>query len=78
MISSGFYFPIDINAVKGDVGIISRSGTLAYEVMCELSKYGIGISTFVGIGADPIVGLEFSDLLLFFEEDPNTEKVILL
>jgi succinyl-CoA synthetase alpha subunit len=68
----------DITAVKGNVGIISRSGTLAYEVMYELSKYGIGISTFIGIGADPIVGFGFSDLLPFFEEDPNTEKMILL
>ncbi len=84
--SSGLYSPgeimlgviPDINAVKGGVGIISRSGTLAYEVMCELSKYGIGISAFVGIGADPIVGLEFPDLLPFFEEDLSTKKVILL
>jgi len=84
--SPGIYSPGEImlgvipelRAVKGDVGIISRSGTLAYEVMYELSKYGIGISTFIGIGADPIVGFEFSELLPFFEEDPNTEKVILL
>ncbi len=68
----------EITAVKGNVGILSRSGTLAYEVMYELSKYGIGISTFIGIGADPIIGFEFSDLLPFFEEDPNTEKMILL
>jgi succinyl-CoA synthetase alpha subunit len=68
----------DITAVKGNIGIISRSGTLAYEVMYELSKYGIGISTFIGIGADPIIGFEFSDLLPFFGEDPNTEKVILI
>jgi len=68
----------EITAVKGNVGIISRSGTLAYEVMYELSKYGIGISTFIGIGADPIIGFEFSDLLPFFDKDPNTEKMILL
>lgn len=68
----------DINVIKGNVGMVSRSGTLAYEVMYELSKNGIGISTFIGIGADPIVGFEFSDLLPFFEEDPNTEKMILI
>lgn len=68
----------DMAAVKGNVGIVSRSGTLAYEVMYELSNYGIGISTFIGIGADPIVGFEFSDLLPFFEEDSNTEKMILI
>jgi len=68
----------EITAVKGNVGILSRSDTLAYEVMYELSKYGIGISTFIGIGADPIIGFEFSDLLPFFDEDPNTEKMILL
>ncbi len=68
----------DMAAVKGNVGIVSRSGTLAYEVMYELSNYGIGISTFISIGADPIVGFEFSDLLPFFEEDSNTEKIVLL
>jgi succinyl-CoA synthetase alpha subunit len=68
----------DMDAVKGNVGIISRSGTLAYEVMHEISNYGIGVSTFIGIGADPIVGFGFSDLLPFFEEDPSTEKMILL
>jgi len=78
MISSGFFLPIDINVVKSDVGIISRSGTLAYKVMCELSKYGIGISTFVVIGADLVVGMEFSDLFLFFEGDRSTKKMILL
>ncbi len=68
----------DMVAVNGNVGIVSRSGTLAYEVMYELSNYGIGISTFIGIGADPIVGFEFSDLLQFFEEDPHTEKMLLI
>ena len=84
--SPGIYSPGEIllgiipenTTVKGNIGIISRSGTLAYEVMSELSKYGIGISTFVGIGADPIIGYEFSDLLPFFEMDPFTEKIILL
>ena len=65
-------------AVKGNVGIISRSGTLGYEVMYELSKFGIGISTFIGLGADPIIGADYSDLLPLFEEDPSTEKIILL
>ena len=68
----------DMAAMKGNVGLVSRSGMLAYEVMYELRKYGIGISTFIGIGADPIVGFEFSDLLPFFEEDSNTEKMILI
>lgn len=67
-----------ITAVKGNVGIISRSGTLGYEVMYELSKYGIGISTFIGLGADLIIGVDYSDLLPLFEEDPSTEKIILL
>ncbi|MDO9547326.1 MAG: hypothetical protein Q7J07_11345, partial [Pelolinea sp.] len=48
------------------------------EVMYELSKFGIGVSTFIGLGADPIIGANYTDLLPLFEEDPSTEKIILL
>ena len=62
----------------GPIGIISRSGTLTYEVVHQLTALGIGQSTCVGIGGDPIVGLTFADLLPMFEADPETEGIILI
>jgi succinyl-CoA synthetase alpha subunit len=62
----------------GRVGIISRSGTLTYEVVDQLTKRGIGQSTCVGIGGDQIIGLNFVDLLAMYQKDPGTEAVILI
>ena len=62
----------------GTVGIMSRSGTLTYEVVGQLTKRGIGQSTAVGIGGDQIIGLNFVDLLGMFEKDPGTEAVIMI
>jgi succinyl-CoA synthetase alpha subunit len=65
-------------ARPGPVGIVSRSGTLTYEVIHALSGRGLGQSTCVGIGGDPINGTSFVDALAMFEEDPATEKVVLI
>jgi len=62
----------------GPVGVISRSGTLTYEVVHELTRRGLGQSTCVGIGGDPIIGSDFVDILRLFEEDPLTEHVVLI
>jgi len=62
----------------GTVGIMSRSGTLTYEVVDQLTKKGVGQSTCVGIGGDQIIGLNFIDLLEAFERDPGTEAVIMI
>lgn len=62
----------------GNVGVVSRSGTLTYEVVFALTERGIGQSTCVGIGGDPIIGTSFIDALELFEEDPETERVILI
>jgi succinyl-CoA synthetase alpha subunit len=69
--------PGDI-AIKGNVGVVSRSGTLTYEVLYALKLVGMGASTCVGIGGDPINGTNFIDVLELFEEDPQTEKVVLI
>jgi succinyl-CoA synthetase alpha subunit len=63
---------------RGTVGIISRSGTLTYEAVQQVSQQGLGQSTAAGIGGDPIVGLKFVELLRLFREDPETEAVILI
>ena len=63
---------------EGGVGVMSRSGTLTYEAVNQLSQRGIGQSTCVGIGGDPIIGLSFIDLLSMFEEDEQTEAVVLI
>lgn len=62
----------------GPVGVISRSGTLTYEVVDQLTKNGIGQSTCLGLGGDPVVGLSFVDVLKMFREDPATEAVVLI
>jgi len=62
----------------GAIGIISRSGTLTYEVVHQLTALGIGQSTCVGIGGDPIIGLSFSELIPMFQEDPNTQGIVLI
>jgi len=65
-------------AMPGPVGIVSRSGTLTYEVVQALSDRGIGQSTCVGIGGDPIVGTSFVEILEMFEQDAATEQVVLI
>jgi succinyl-CoA synthetase alpha subunit len=65
-------------AIPGNVGVVSRSGTLTYEVMYALKLAGMGVSTCVGIGGDPINGTNFIDCLDMFEADPYTEKVVLI
>ncbi len=63
---------------KGRVGLVSRSGTLTYEVVWELTSSGLGETTCVGIGGDPIIGMTFTDLLALFEKDNETEAVVVI
>ncbi|MBK7320831.1 MAG: succinate--CoA ligase subunit alpha [Anaerolineales bacterium] len=69
--------PGDI-AIPGNVGVVSRSGTLTYEVLYAMKNLGMGATTCVGIGGDPINGTNFLDVLEMFEHDPKTEKVIMI
>jgi succinyl-CoA synthetase alpha subunit len=62
----------------GPVGVVSRSGTLTYEVVFQLSRRGMGQSTCLGIGGDPLIGTNFIDALTMFEEDPETKAVVLI
>jgi succinyl-CoA synthetase alpha subunit len=64
--------------IPGPVGLVSRSGTLTYQIMHELTQMGLGQSTCVGIGGDPIVGTSFIDCLERFERDPETKAVVLI
>lgn len=63
---------------KGGTGVISRSGTLTYEVVYNLTQAGMGQSTAVGVGGDPVVGLYFEDLLRLFQDDPETDSIALI
>jgi succinyl-CoA synthetase alpha subunit len=63
---------------EGSVGLVSRSGTLTYQIGHELTQLGLGNSTIVGIGGDPVVGTSFVDVLARFESDPQTEQVVMV
>ena len=63
---------------EGTVGIISRSGTLTYEAVGQLGTLGLGESTVIGIGGDPIIGTKFTDLMRLYRDDPDTEAVVLI
>jgi succinyl-CoA synthetase alpha subunit len=62
----------------GNVGVISRSGTLTYELVWQLTQLGIGQSTCVGIGGDPIIGMQFTDCLQLFQDDPETHLIAMI
>ncbi|MEA2103851.1 MAG: succinate--CoA ligase subunit alpha [Candidatus Cloacimonadota bacterium] len=63
---------------KGKIGLMSRSGTLTYEIVDHITKIGLGESTCIGIGGDPIIGMNFIDYLKLFEQDPQTEGIALI
>jgi len=63
---------------KGKVGVISRSGTLTYEICSHITQAGYGESTVIGIGGDPIIGTNFIDLLKLFNSDPETEAIVIV
>jgi succinyl-CoA synthetase alpha subunit len=63
---------------EGGIGLVSRSGTLTYQIGHELTQLGLGNSTIVGIGGDPVVGTSFVDVLALFEADPQTEHVVMV
>jgi succinyl-CoA synthetase alpha subunit len=65
-------------SIPGNVGVVSRSGTLTYEVLYALKLVGLGATTCVGIGGDPINGTSFIDVLGMFEADPHTEKIVMI
>jgi len=69
--------PGDI-AIPGTIGVVSRSGTLTYEVLYALKEHNLGVSTCVGIGGDPINGTNFIDVLRLFEEDSQTDQVVII
>ena len=71
------FIPAEVARPGGPVGIVSRSGTLTYQALNELNEKGIGVTTCVGIGGDPVPGTSFIDCLALFEADPDTEAVIM-
>src|SRR5947207_12487295 len=62
---------------KGVVGVISRSGTLTYEAVWQLTQAGLGQTTCIGIGGDPVIGSSFIDLLTLFKDDPETKAILM-
>jgi succinyl-CoA synthetase alpha subunit len=71
------FIPAEVAKPGGPVGIVSRSGTLTYQALNELNEKGIGVTTCVGIGGDPVPGTSFVDCLALFEADPETKAVIM-
>jgi succinyl-CoA synthetase alpha subunit len=69
--------PGDI-AVQGSIGVVSRSGTLTYEVLFALKNAGFGVSTCIGVGGDPVEGMNFIEVLRLLEDDPHTEQIVLI
>ncbi len=69
--------PADV-FMPGPIGVTSRSGTLTYEIVLELTRAGLGQSSCVGVGGDPLSGLKFKDVLYLFENDPKTKAVVLI
>lgn len=65
-------------ALPGSIGLVSRSGTLTYEVLNSFTRKGLGVSSCIGVGGDPIVGTNFTEILDLFESDPHTERVALI
>ena len=63
---------------EGSIGVISRSGTLTYEAVDQITRLGLGQSTCIGIGGDPVIGTRFIDALTLFKDDPETEAVVLI
>jgi succinyl-CoA synthetase alpha subunit len=71
------FIPAEVARAGGPVGIVSRSGTLTYQALNELNEKGLGVTTCVGIGGDPVPGTSFIDCLSLFEADPETGAVIM-